>query len=82
MNDLYKESGVDINNGNQISKFIKDNSENIGSFGAICNIPNNINNPVVVSSNDGVGTKLLLTNELKKWDTIGIDCVAMCVNTC
>ena len=42
--------------------------------------PYNLKNPVLVSATDGVGTKLEIANKLKKFDTIGIDLVAMCVN--
>lgn len=82
MSNPYQDAGVDINSGYQISKFVKQNTHNsnIGNFGGIYEIPEGYQHPVLVSGNDGVGTKLLLTNLAKKWDTIGIDCVAMCVN--
>ena len=55
--------------------------KNIGSFGSIFDLsPLKIKNPVIVSSTDGVGTKIEIANQLKKYNTIGIDLVAMCVN--
>ena len=82
MSNPYQDAGVDIQSGYKISKFVKQNThnKNIGNFGGVYEIPEGYKHPVLVSSDDGVGTKLLLTNEAKKWDTIGIDLVAMCVN--
>jgi len=54
--------------------------KNIGSFGSITDIPKTYKKPKLVASTDGVGTKIEIANELKKFDTIGIDLVAMCVN--
>lgn len=83
MSNPYKDAGVDVESGYKISKFVKQNtsdkSTNIGSFGGMYEIPEGFKKPVLISSNDGVGTKLLLT-ENGSMDTIGIDCVAMCVN--
>ena len=53
---------------------------NIGGFGSISNIPKNIKNPRIVACTDGVGTKIEIANMLNKFDTIGIDLVAMSVN--
>ena len=51
--------------------------KNIGSFGSIFDLsPLKIKNPVIVSSTDGVGTKIEIANQLKKYNTIGIDLVA------
>ena len=62
----------------QIKKAKKLN--NIGGFGSVTNIPNNIANPKIVACTDGVGTKIEIANLLNKFDTIGIDLVAMSVN--
>ena len=85
----YEKSGVNIAAADKfvkiISKISKKNKknksfENIGGFGSISNIPKNIKNPKIVASTDGVGTKIEIANMLNKYDTIGIDLVAMCVN--
>ena len=55
--------------------------KNIGSFGSIFDLSQlKMKNPVIVSSTDGVGTKIEIANQLKRYNTIGIDLVAMCVN--
>ena len=57
------------------------NKEIIGGFGSLFDISKiKIKDPVIVSCTDGVGTKIELANKFKKFDTIGIDLVAMCVN--
>ena len=57
------------------------NFRNIGSFGSIFDLSKSkLKNPLIVSSTDGVGTKIELANKFKKYNTIGIDLVAMCVN--
>ena len=85
----YQKSGVNIASADKfvrfISKISKKNkknkkNENIGSFGSISSIPSNVKNPKIVASTDGVGTKIEIANILNKYDTIGIDLVAMCVN--
>ncbi len=85
----YKKSGVDINAADKFVKFIsgisskkkgKKKLNNIGAFGSIANIPKNIRNPKIVACTDGVGTKIEIANILNKYDTIGIDLVAMSVN--
>ena len=85
----YEKSGVNIAAADKFVKFISKISkknkknksfENIGGFGSISNIPKNIKNPKIVASTDGVGTKIEIANMLDKYDTIGIDLVAMCVN--
>ena len=53
---------------------------NIGGFGSISNIPKNIKRPKIVACTDGVGTKIEIANLINKYDTIGIDLVAMSVN--
>lgn len=87
MGNPYEEAGVNINSGYEISGFVKKNlakkhanATNIGNFGGIYEIPEGYRHPVLISSNDGVGTKLLLSIAGKKYDTVGIDCIAMCVN--
>jgi len=85
----YKKSGVDINSADNFVKFIskisskqkgKKKLSNIGGFGSISDIPKNFKNPKIVACTDGVGTKIEIANELNKFDTIGIDLVAMRVN--
>ena len=85
----YKKSGVDIKAADKFVKFISNTSsnkkgkkkfKNIGGFGSITNIPKNLKNPKLVACTDGVGTKIEIANELNKFDTIGIDLVAMSVN--
>ena len=86
----YQEAGVDIHAGyelvNKIKKDVKSTQRmgttgNIGSFGGTFDLSVlNVKEPVLVSGTDGVGTKLLIAQKMDKHDTIGIDCVAMCVN--
>ena len=88
-NLTYEKSGVNIKAADNFVKFLSSlskkrqnskNFQNIGGFGSITNIPKDIKNPQLVASTDGVGTKIEIANELNKFDTIGIDLVAMCVN--
>ncbi len=88
-NLTYENSGVNIKAADNFIKYIsslskkrqnKGNFQNIGGFGSITNIPKNIKNPQIVASTDGVGTKIEIANEINKFNTIGIDLVAMCVN--
>ena len=85
----YKKSGVDINAADKFVDFIsgisskkrgKKKFNNIGGFGSISDIPNNIKKPKIVACTDGVGTKVEIANLINKYDTIGIDLVAMSVN--
>ena len=85
----YKKSGVNIKAADKFVDFIstvsakkrgKKKFSNIGGFGSITNIPGNIKQPRIVACTDGVGTKIEIANTLNKFDTIGIDLVAMCVN--
>ena len=85
----YKDSGVDIDAGNSfvenIKPFVKETLTpnvigGIGSFAGAFRLPTGYKKPVLLSATDGVGTKLKLAIEAKKFDTVGIDLVAMCVN--
>ena len=85
----YKDSGVDIDAGNSfvetIKPFVKETLTpnvigGIGSFAGAFRLPTGYKKPVLLSATDGVGTKLKLAIESKKFDTVGIDLVAMCVN--
>jgi len=85
----YLKSGVNINAADNFVKFISNIStknkgnkkfKNIGGFGSISDIPKSYKRPKIVASTDGVGTKIEIANILNKYDTIGIDLVAMCVN--
>jgi len=85
----YKKSGVNIRAADNFVNFISKIStkkrgnkkfNNIGGFGSITDIPNNIKQPKIVACTDGVGTKVEIANLLGKYNTIGIDLVAMSVN--
>ena len=85
----YKKSGVNIDAADNFVNFIssvsskkkgKKKFSNIGSFGSISDIPNNVKQPKIVACTDGVGTKIEIANTLNKYNTIGIDLVAMSVN--
>ncbi|HSL61750.1 MAG TPA: phosphoribosylformylglycinamidine cyclo-ligase [Desulfotignum sp.] len=92
MNDslTYADAGVDIDKANQLVDRIKHIARStprsgvmgeIGGFGGLFSLNlSNISNPVLVSSTDGVGTKLKIAFQMNQHDTIGIDLVAMCVN--
>lgn len=86
----YAESGVDVAAGEKAVELIKDHVRStfrpgvlgdIGGFGGIFDIGKlRYKDPLLVSSTDGVGTKSLLARQLGRYDTIGIDCVAMSVD--
>ena len=85
----YKKSGVNIGAADKFVDFISKISskkkgnkkfKNIGGFGSISDLPNNVKKPKIVACTDGVGTKIEIANLLNKYDTIGIDLVAMSVN--
>lgn len=88
--DVYAKAGVNINAGYKSVELIKKHIaktnikgvlSDIGGFGGIFELDlKGINKPVLVSGTDGVGTKLKIAFLMNKHDTIGIDCVAMCVN--
>ena len=88
--EAYAKAGVDITAGYKAVELMKKHvartmiggrKEDLGGFGGLFPLDiNGIKNPVLVSGTDGVGTKLKLAFLLDKHDTVGIDCVAMCVN--
>lgn len=89
--ESYKEAGVDITAGYKAVELMKEHvaktmvfgnvPEDIGGFGGLCELDlTGIEKPVLVSGTDGVGTKLKMAFLMDKHDTVGIDCVAMCVN--
>lgn len=85
----YRESGVNVQAGYDAVALMKEHIKrtkingvcsDIGGFGGLFALPENLKAPVLVSGTDGVGTKLKIAFTLDKHDSIGIDCVAMCVN--
>ncbi len=86
----YRDAGVDIDAGNSLVQRIKPIATRthrpgvlggLGGFGALFELPlDRYRQPILVSTTDGVGTKLKLAIDMGKHDTIGIDLVAMCVN--
>lgn len=85
----YKDAGVNIEEGYKAVKLMKEYTartltssvlNGIGSFAGMLRLPTCYKKPVLVSGTDGVGTKIEIAAKFKKFDTIGIDCVAMCVN--
>lgn len=90
MANMYKEAGVNIDAGNEtvkrIKKLVKETYNpnvlgDIGSFGGLFSFPkNDYQQPILVSSMDGVGTKLKVAFAMKKYDTVGYDLVNHCVD--
>ena len=88
--ESYKAAGVDITAGYKAVELMKShiaktmvfgNTSDIGGFGGLFELDmTGIENPVLVAGTDGVGTKLRMAFLMDKHDTVGIDCVAMCVN--
>lgn len=85
----YRDAGVDIEAGDELVSRIKPLAARtmrpgvlagLGGFGAMFELPKNLNEPVLVSGTDGVGTKLRLAFEWQRHHTVGIDLVAMSVN--
>ena len=85
----YKDAGVNIEEGYKSVSLIKEYAaktlskhvlNGLGSFAGMIEIPEGYKKPVLVSGTDGVGTKLKIAFDTNKYDTVGIDCVAMCVN--
>jgi len=89
MSQAYKNAGVDVEAGYKAVELMKEHVKRtnipgvisgIGGFGGLFEIGTGYKNPVLVSGTDGVGTKLKLAFVMDKHDTVGQDCVAMCVN--
>lgn len=89
MSEAYKNAGVDVEAGYRSVELIKEHVKRtnipgvisgIGGFGGLFELGGEYKNPVLVSGTDGVGTKLKLAFIMDKHDTVGQDCVAMCVN--
>lgn len=91
MNISYKSSGVDIDAGNKVVEIIKDKIKStytngvmndFGLFAGGFSLKNfkHMEEPILLSSTDGVGTKIIVSKKMNLYDTIGIDLVAMCVN--
>ena len=87
--ESYKDAGVDITAGYKAVELMKAHIartmtsgvvSDIGGFGGLFALPEGYRKPVLVSGTDGVGTKLKISFLMEKYDTVGIDCVAMCVN--
>ena len=87
--DAYREAGVDIAAGDALVQRIKPLAAStvregvmggLGGFGGLFALGDRYRDPVLVSGTDGVGTKLLVAQQLGRHDTIGVDLVAMCVN--
>ncbi len=85
----YSDSGVDIDKAEEAvqrliphaqSTFRKEVLSEVGGFGSVVALPEGYKEPVLVSGNDGAGTKTVVAKNLGKYDTIGIDVVAMCVD--
>jgi phosphoribosylformylglycinamidine cyclo-ligase len=85
----YKDAGVDIDAGNDFVEAIREDVRStfdvnviggIGSFAGAYSLPAGYREPVLLSATDGVGTKLRLAIESGRFDSVGIDLVAMCVN--
>ena len=88
--DVYADAGVDITAGYKAVELMKKHiartltsgvCSDVGGFGGLFELDlTGISKPVLVSGTDGVGTKLKIAFLMDKHDTVGIDCVAMCVN--
>lgn len=85
----YQNSGVNIEEGYKSVNLFKQHTKKtmnslvlngLGSFAGMMKLPSGYKNPILVSGTDGVGTKIAIACSNKKYDTVGIDCVAMCVN--
>jgi len=85
----YRQAGVDVEEGYRAVENYKGSAKRtmipgvlngLGSFAGMFQVPTGYSEPVLVSGTDGVGTKLDVAFAMKKYETVGIDCVAMCVN--
>jgi len=85
----YTRSGVDVAAGERAVELMREAVDStrrpevlggIGGFGGAISIPPGYREPVIVSSTDGVGTKVAIAAALRRWDTVGIDLVAMCAD--
>ncbi len=85
----YRQAGVDIDAGEALVERIKPLArstriaevvDDIGGFAGLCAVPGDVEEPLLVSGTDGVGTKLKVAFATGRHDTVGIDLVAMCVN--
>jgi len=85
----YAAAGVDVAAGDEAVRLIKDEVQStripgvlgeLGGFAALYEMPPDMKQPVLVTATDGVGTKLLIAQEVGKLNTVGVDLVAMCVN--
>ncbi|HET9851165.1 MAG TPA: phosphoribosylformylglycinamidine cyclo-ligase [Candidatus Limnocylindrales bacterium] len=85
----YTASGVDVEAGERAVTLMREAVEStrrpeviggLGGFGGAISIPPGYRDPVIVSSTDGVGTKTAIAAAMQRWDTIGIDLVAMCAD--
>ncbi len=85
----YRQSGVDVEEGYRAVNKYKESAKRtaipgvlngLGSFAGMFAVPGGMKEPVMVSGTDGVGTKLDIAFAMRKYDTVGIDCVAMSVN--
>ena len=89
VSESYKASGVDVQAGYDAVRLMREHVARtitpgvlggLGGFGGMFALPEGMRKPVLVSGTDGVGTKLKIAFTMGKHDTVGIDCVAMCVN--
>jgi phosphoribosylformylglycinamidine cyclo-ligase len=85
----YTRAGVDVSAGERAVELMRSAVDStrrpevlggIGGFGGAISIPTGYRDPVIVSSTDGVGTKTAIATQLRRWDTIGVDLVAMCAD--
>ena len=89
VSESYKESGVNVQAGYDAVRLMRGHVVRttipgviggLGGFGGMFALPEGMRNPVLVSGTDGVGTKLKIAFMMNRHNTVGVDCVAMCVN--